>query len=262
MGRAIVITSGKGGVGKSTTTANIGSALALSGNRVALIDGDVGLRNLDLIMGLEGRIVYTLLDVVKGQCDVEQALVKDRRTKNLKMLAAPEDPNEGQVTPAQMKDICHMLKLTYDYVLIDSPAGIEQGFRNAIAGANEAIVIATPDVASVRDADRVIELLRKETFEPRLIVNRLFQQMSETGEMLDHRDLVDILGIKLLGVVPEDARKTVVSSNRGEPITYQPHTLIGAAYRRIAQRIEGKDVPIPEFKDANWFAGLLSKLFS
>jgi septum site-determining protein MinD len=262
MGRAIVITSGKGGVGKSTTTANIGTALALAGHQVVLIDADVGLRSLDLIMGLEGRVVNTSFDVINGRCELEQAMVRDRRSKNLKLLAAPQDRNKNEISPAQMKEIGAMLKLTYDYILIDSPAGIEQGFQNAVAGADEAIIVVTPEIPAIRDADRVVGLLREKGIEPRLIVNRLFLQMVQAYDMLDHQDVVDLLGVKLLGVIPEDARRTIASSNRGEPLTCNPHTPVGAAYRRIAQRIEGKNVPIPEFKDANWFGNLLSKLFS
>ncbi|MCZ6676882.1 MAG: septum site-determining protein MinD [Candidatus Poribacteria bacterium] len=261
MGRVIVITSGKGGVGKSTVTANLGTALALIGNKVVVVDADVGLRNLDLILGLEGRIFYTSMDVILGNCELEQALIRDRRVKDLKLLAASQEHNKTDISVEQMKDICLSLKSEHDYVLVDSSAGIEQGFQNAIAGADEAIIVTTPEVAAIRDADRVIGLLQSKNIEAQLIVNRLFHEMVDAHHMLNHQDIVDILMIKLLGVIPEDPRKIIVSSNRGLPLTYNQYSPVGAAYRRIAQRLMGEEIPVPAFKDARWFGNLLSKLF-
>jgi septum site-determining protein MinD len=260
MGKAIVITSGKGGVGKTTTTANLGTALSFLGKKTVVVDADIGLRNLDLIMGLEGRIVYTFMDVLNGDCNLGQALIRDRRAKNLHLLPTSQHHNKDDIRPEQMKRICLALKSEYDYVLIDSPAGIEQGFQNAVVGADEALVITTPDVAAVRDADRVIGLLENMEVETQLIVNRLFIEMVNAHDMLDHQDVVSILATKLLGVIPEDPEKIIVSSNRGLPLTYNPYSLAGPAYRRIARRITGDTISIPEFKSERWFSRLLGKL--
>jgi septum site-determining protein MinD len=257
MGRVIVITSGKGGVGKSTSTANIGSALALLGKKVAVVDADVGLRNLDIIMGLESRVVYTSMDVIEGTCDLEKALVKDRRAENLKLLAASQKNNKTDIQPEQMKKICHGLKETYDYVLVDSPAGIEQGFRNAAVGADEALIVTTPEVAAVRDADRIIGLLQSMNIsDVDLVINRLSPKMVKAGDMMNQQDIIDILSINLVGVIPEDP-EIVVSTNRGLPLIHNYRSDAGEAYKRIARRLEGEDVPIPTFK-TSW----LSKLFN
>jgi septum site-determining protein MinD len=261
MGRVIVITSGKGGVGKSTSTANLGTALAIAGKSVVVVDADIGLRNLDVIMGLESRVVYTSMDVIEGTCDLQKALVKDRRTKDLQLLAASQKNNKSDIQPEQMKKVCLELKEEYDYVLIDSPAGIEQGFRNAAAGADEALVVTTPEVAAVRDADRIIGLLQNMNVNDiRLIINRLSPKMVKAGDMMDPTDIIDILAIDLVGVIPEDT-DIVVSTNRGLPLTYNHRSPAGQAYRRIVQRLEGEDVPIPEFNDGGWFASLLGNLF-
>lgn len=256
MGKVIVITSGKGGVGKSTSTANLGTALALLDQRVVVIDADVGLRNLDVIMGLENRVVYTSMDVIEGVCDLEKSLVKDRRTKDLHLLAASQKNNKTDIQPEQMKKICLELKEEFDYVLVDSPAGIEQGFRNAAAGADVAIIVTTPEVAAVRDADRIIGLLlNMNVDEMGLIINRLSPKMVESGDMMNPEDIIDILSIDLIGVIPDD-KEIVISTNRGLPATYNRHSPAGQAYRRIAQRIEGEDVQIPEFKTGNWWENL------
>ena len=256
MGKVIVVTSGKGGVGKSTSTANLGTALALLDQRVVVIDADIGLRNLDVIMGLESRVVYTSMDVIEGACDLEKALVKDRRTKDLHLLAASQKNNKNDIQPEQMKKICLELKEEYDYVLVDSPAGIEQGFRNAAAGADVAIIVTTPEVPSVRDADRIIGLLMNMNVdEMGLIINRLSPKEVAKGDMMDPKDIIDILSIDLIGVIPED-KEILVSTNRGLPSTYNHHSSAGQAYRRIARRIEGEDVPIPEFKVGGWLGNL------
>lgn len=256
MGKVIVVTSGKGGVGKSTSTANLGTALALLNQRVVVVDADIGLRNLDVIMGLESRVVYTSMDVIEGACDLEKALVKDRRTKDLHLLAASQKNNKNDIQPEQMKKICLELKEEYDYVLVDSPAGIEQGFRNAAAGADYAIIVTTPEVASVRDADRIIGLLMNMNIDDMgLIINRLSPKMVESGDMMNPDDIIDILSINLIGVVPED-KEIVVSTNRGLPTTYNHQSPAGRAYRRISKRIEGEDVQIPEFRAEGWFGKL------
>ncbi len=262
MGKVIVVTSGKGGVGKSTSTANIGTSLALLGKKVVVVDADVGLRNLDVIMGLESRVVYTSMDVLEGNCELDKALVKDRRTKDFYLLAASQKNNKSDIQPEQMRKLCLELKETHDYVLVDSPAGIEQGFQNAAAGADEALIVTTPEVAAVRDADRIIGLLQNMAINDlHLIINRLAPEMVKTGDMMEPTDVIDILSIDLIGVIPED-REILISTNRGMPSTYNHKSEAGQAYRRIAQRLEGEDVPIPEFKSIGLLGTWFGKLFT
>lgn len=244
MGEVIVITSGKGGVGKTTTTANLGVGLALSAKKAALIDADIGLRNLDVVMGLENRIVYDLVDVVEGRCRVRQALIRDKRYENLYLLPAAQTRDKNAVNPEQMKKLCAELKEEFDYVLVDCPAGIEQGFRNAIAGADRAFIVTTPEVSAVRDADRIIGLLEaNELHNPRLIINRLRADMIKRGDMMDIEDILEILAIDLIGVIPDD-EKIIISTNRGEPVVANENgSLAGQAYRNIVRRIIGEDVP-------------------
>ena len=244
MGEAIVITSGKGGVGKTTTTANLGTALAKLDKRVCMIDADIGLRNLDVIMGLENRIVYDIVDVVEDNCRLEQGLIRDKRFDNLFLLPAAQTRDKTAVTPHQMKELVTSLKEEMDYVLIDSPAGIEQGFKNSIAGADSAIIVTTPEVSAVRDADRIIGMLEAEGLDdPNVVVNRIVIDMVEKGEMMDINDMIEILAIELLGVVPED-EKIVVSTNRGEPIVLSDSKKAGQAFNNIARRIEGEELPL------------------
>src|SRR5262245_33827642 len=220
MGRAIVITSGKGGVGKTTTTANLGTALARLGKAVVLIDADIGLRNLDVVMGLENRIVYHVVDVIQGKCTAQKALIKDRRIDNLFLLPASQNDDKDAVTPADMKELIDTLKAAYDYIIIDCPAGIEQGFRNAVAGADEAVAVATLEVASIRDADRVVGLLMQQDIPARLIVNRISPELVKKGDMLSQEDVIEILSLELLGGVPLDG-DIVVSTNKGTPATLE-----------------------------------------
>ncbi len=259
MGEAIVITSGKGGVGKTTSTANIGTALALLGKRVCLVDTDIGLRNLDVVMGLEHRIIYDLVDVIEGHCSLNKATIKDKRFDSLTLLPAAQTKDKNAVQPEQIIPIINELKETYDYVLIDCPAGIEQGFRNAVAGADHAIVVATPEVSSIRDSDRVIGLLESEKHisSPKLIINRIRNHMVKNGDMLDVEEIVSILAIDLLGVIPDDEH-VIKASNHGEPIALNPDTLGGLAYRNIARRIIGETVPLINL-DAK--KGFLKKIF-
>lgn len=262
MGEAIVITSGKGGVGKTTTTANIGAALALLGKKVCVIDADIGLRNLDLVMGLENRIVYDIVDVVTGVCKVKQALIRDKRFESLSLLPAAQTKDKNAVNPEQMKDLISDLKKTHDYVLVDCPAGIEQGFKNAIAGADRAIVVTTPEVSAVRDADRIIGLLEAaEISDPLLIVNRLRVDMVKRGEMMNVQDIVDILAIDLIGVVPDD-EEVVMSTNRGEPAVLKSNSLSGMAFNNIARRITGEDVEFLEFDVQESFLDKIKRAFS
>jgi septum site-determining protein MinD len=261
MSEVIVITSGKGGVGKTTTTANIGTGLALAGHKVVLVDTDIGLRNLDVVMGLENRIVYDLVDAVEGFCRLKQALIKDKRYDGLFLLPAAQTRDKTSVNPQQMIKLCQELKEEFDYVLIDCPAGIEQGFRNAIAGADKAIVITTPEVSAVRDADRIIGLLEaNEIRNPKLIVNRLRCDMVKRGDMMSIDDIIDILAIGLIGVVPDD-EKIVVSSNRGEPVINDDKSLAGCAYRNIVKRIKGEDVPFLSLDEDQGLMVKLKKLF-
>jgi septum site-determining protein MinD len=242
-GKVIVVTSGKGGVGKTSTCANIGTGLSIRGKKVALIDADIGLRNLDVVMGLENRIVFDLIDVVEKRCKLRQALIKDKRFENLYLLPAAQSKEKDAVKPEQMVELCEELKLDFDYILIDCPAGIEHGFKNAVAGADDAVIVTTPDVSSVRDADRIIGLLQAhEISEPKLIVNRVRPDMVRRGDMMDVSDVNDILAITLIGVVPDD-QSIIVSTNRGEPAVNDNNSRAGQAYRNIVARIEGEEVP-------------------
>jgi septum site-determining protein MinD len=241
MGRAIVITSGKGGVGKTTTTANLGAALARLGHTVVLVDADIGLRNLDVVMGLENRIVYHIVDAVRGKCTPQKALIKDRRVENLYLLPASQTDDKDAVTPEQMRELISSLTASHDFVIIDCPAGIEQGFRNAIAGADEAIVVATPEVASIRDADRVAGLLQAQDVPARLVVNRLSPELVKRGDMLSQDDVIEILSLELLGAVPLDG-DIVVSSNKGTPATLEPRSPAARAFTDIARKLAGVEL--------------------
>lgn len=261
MGEVIVITSGKGGVGKTTTTANIGTGLAMAGKKVAIVDADIGLRNLDVVLGLENRIVYDIVDVVDKVCRLKQGLIKDKRYDGLFLLPAAQTKDKNAVTPAQMVDLCNELKEMFDYVIIDCPAGIEQGFQNAIAGADKAIVVTTPEISAVRDADRIIGLLEsKGLHDPRLIVNRIRPDMVKKGDMMNIDDMTDILAIDLIGVVPDD-EAIVISTNRGEPVVIEDKTLAGQAYKNIVRRIMGEEVELLELDVDEGVFSKIRKLF-
>jgi len=258
--RVITITSGKGGVGKTTTTANLGTALAMQGKKVAVVDSDIGLRNLDAVLGLENRIVYDLVDVVEGQCRLRQALIKDKRLPELYLLPAAQTRDKNAINSIQMEQLCQQLRQEFDFVLIDSPAGIEQGFRNAIVGADEIIIVANPEMASVRDADRIIGLVEAAGKpEPRLILNRLRPEMVKRGDMMDVADVLEVLGIDLVGIVPED-ELIIVSINKGEPIVYEKRSRAGSAYINAAQRIIGKEVPLEEVEEETTFMERLRRM--
>ncbi|MGA8534388.1 MAG: septum site-determining protein MinD [Candidatus Tumulicola sp.] len=242
-GRAIVITSGKGGVGKTTTTANIGTALAQRGARVVLVDADVGLRNLDIVLGLESRVKHHLLDVLEEQVSIDEALVADKHSDSLRLLAAAQSREKEDVDTDKMRALVANLCERFDYVLIDSPAGIELGFKNAVAGADEAIVVCTPEVSAVRDVDRVVGLLGN-AFKPQLVINRLRPHMVKKGTMLSVDDVNAILRLPLLGVIADEP-EIIVATNRGEPLALRPDAPTGAAYRAIAARLAGEDVPPP-----------------
>jgi septum site-determining protein MinD len=261
MGEVIVVTSGKGGVGKTTTTANIGTGLSLQGKKVVLIDTDIGLRNLDVVMGLENRIVYDLVDVVEGSCRIKQALIKDKRYDGLFLLPAAQTRDKSAVSPQQMMKLCDELKDEYDYILVDCPAGIEQGFKNAIAGATKAIVVTTPEVSAVRDADRIIGLLEaNELKNPKLLINRVRPDMVRRGDMMTIDDIIDILAIELIGVVPDD-EKVIISTNRGEPAVTDSKSLAGQAYRNVTRRVMGENLPIMDLEIDDGLMFKLKKLF-
>ena len=260
MGEVIVITSGKGGVGKTTTTANIGVGLAMLDKKVVVLDTDLGLRNLDVVMGLENRIVYNLVDVIEGNCRIKQALIKDKRFENLYLLPSAQTKDKTAVSPHQVKKLTEDLAEDFDYVLIDCPAGIEQGFHNAIAGANRAIVVTTPEVSAIRDADRIIGLLEKNNIKKMdLIINRIRIDMVKRGDMMSTEDVTEILAIPLIGVIPDD-EQIVVSTNQGEPVI-GTNSLAGRAYENICKRIMGEDVPLLKLDAHHGFFGKLSKAF-
>ena len=260
MGEVIVITSGKGGVGKTTTTANLGASLAIAGKKVVLVDTDIGLRNLDVVMGLENRIVYDLVDVIEEKCKLRQALIKDKRFEELFLLPAAQTRDKTAINEEQMKELTEKLKEEFDYVLIDCPAGIEQGFKNAVAGADRAIVVTTAEISAIRDADRIIGLLESsEIKNPELIINRLRSNMVKKGEMMDVEDIVDLLSIDLIGVVPDD-EYIITQTNKGEPVIKNKKAPSGKAYIETARRILGEniDVSIPGKKQKGFWARLFS----
>lgn len=248
LGTSIVITSGKGGVGKTTTSANLSTGLAILGKSVVVVDADIGLRNLDVVMGLENRIVYDIVDVVEKNCRLKQGLIRDKRYENLYLLPAAQTKDKSAISSGQMIELVNELKEEYDYVIIDSPAGIEQGFQYSIAGADRAIIVTTPEISAVRDADRVIGLLEANGIEkPELIINRIRQDMVNRGDMMNMDDIVDILAIDLIGIVPDD-EEIVISTNKGEPAVIEGKSLAGKAYMNIAKRITGEKL---DFIDLN-----------
>ena len=256
MGEVIVITSGKGGVGKTTTTANIGVGLAKAGKRVVVIDTDLGLRNLDVVMGLENRIVYNLVDVIEGNCRMKQALIKDKRYENLFLLPSAQTKDKTAVSPGQMKKLTEELSEEFDYVLLDCPAGIEQGFQNAIAGANHAIVVTTPEVSAIRDADRIIGLLEKnKIMKLDLIINRIRMEMVKRGDMMSVEDVSEIIAIHLLGAIPDDDQ-VVIATNQGEPVI-ETDSMSGKAYQNICNRLMGEEVP---FLNLDSHTGIFRKI--
>lgn len=259
MGEAIIVTSGKGGVGKTTTTANIGTALALMEKSVCLVDTDIGLRNLDMVMGLENRIIYDIIDVAEGRCQLKQALIQDKRFSHLSLLPAAQTTDKNALSREDMKQIIDELKKDFDYIIIDCPAGIEQGFQNAIAGADKAIVVTTPEKSSVRDADRIIGLIENEGLErPKLVINRVRNHMMKDGDMLDIDNVVQVLSIDLLGVII-DSDSVIKASNHGEPVAFKSDSKASIAYRNIARRILGESIPLQSLEETK---GVFSKIKS
>ena len=256
--RRIVVTSGKGGVGKTTTTANIGAALAMRGKRVVLVDADIGLRNLDLVLGLEKRIVFDLVEVAEGRCQLRQALIKDKRFESLAILPAAQTRDKDAITESQFEAIVAQAAENADYVLIDCPAGIEGGFRNAVAGAKEAIIVTTPEVSAIRDADRVVGKLNDRGRPMRLIVNRLRPDMVKSGDMLSVEDVCEVLALELLGIVPDD-EEIIDTTNRGQPVVLEDNSRLRTVYDNIARRLEGEIVPFTALNAPNFLSRFLGR---
>ncbi len=256
-GRVLTVTSGKGGVGKTTVTANLGVALATRGQRVVVIDADIGLRNLDVMLGLENRIVYDLVDVVEGRCRLRQALVRDKRLSELYLLPAAQSRDKTAVSAEDMVRICDEMRPSFDFLLVDSPAGIEQGFRNAVAPADEVLIVTNPEVAAVRDADRVIGLIEAEEKGPaRLIINRIKPDMVRRGDMMDTAAVVELLAVDLIGIVPED-EAVITAANTGRPVAFSDNNLAARAFHNIARRLMGEDVPFMPLKEPGFFERLV-----
>ena len=256
----VTITSGKGGVGKTTATANIGVALASNGCKVVCIDADIGLRNLDVVLGLENRIVYDLVDVVEGRCRLRQAMIRDKRLSELYLIPAAQTRDKTAISPQDMIKVCEELRQDFDWVLIDSPAGIERGFQNALAPADVVIVIINPEVSSVRDADRIIGLIEAEQKGPaKLIINRIKPELVQRGDMLNTKDVLELLAIELIGIVPEDER-VVISTNKGIPITLDEKDKAAKAFRNIAKRLQGEQVPFLDLDSNDGFMSRLSRM--
>jgi septum site-determining protein MinD len=258
--QVITVTSGKGGVGKTTAVANLANALAMDGKKVVCIDGDIGLRNLDVVMGLENRIVYDIVDVIEGRCKLKQAMIRDKRYPEMYLIPAAQTRDKNAVSSSDMNRICKDLKPDFDFVLIDSPAGIERGFRNAIAPADRVLVVTNPEVSAVRDADRVVGILEaEEKGTPALILNRLNITLVKNNDMLSAADVLDLLGIELIGVVPED-ETVIIGSNRGAPVVTDAKSRAGQAFRNIAKRIQGQETPFMELEQQGGLWGALQKL--
>jgi septum site-determining protein MinD len=255
--KVLTITSGKGGVGKTTTTANLAVALALLNQKVVCIDGDIGLRNLDVILGLENRIVYDLVDIVEGRCRTRQAMIRDKRLPELYLIPAAQTRNKNAVSPGDMIQLCDELRSEVDWIIVDSPAGIERGFKNAIAPADLVVVVTNPEVSAVRDADRIIGLIEAEEKGPaQLIINRVNQSLVKRGDMLNTEDVLDLLAIDLIGIIPED-ETVVIGSNRGNPVTLQDKSKAGQAFRNVAGRLLGREIDYLNLEEKN---GILNRL--
>ncbi len=256
----VTITSGKGGVGKTTTVANLAVALADNGQKVACIDGDIGLRNLDVVMGLENRIVYDLVDVIEGRCRLRQAMIRDKRMPELYLIPAAQTRDKSAVSPSDMIRLCDELRSEVDWILIDSPAGIERGFKNAIAAADRVLIVTNPEISAVRDADRVVGILEaEEKGTPALIINRLNLAMVKRHDMLSAEDVLDLLSIDLIGIVPED-EDVVVATNRGTPIALEPKSLAGQAFHNIARRMKGEQIPFMDLDSQGNLWNRISRL--
>jgi septum site-determining protein MinD len=260
-GKVVTVTSGKGGVGKTTATANIGAALASNGKKVVCVDADIGLRNLDVVLGLENRIVYDLVDVVEGRCRLRQAMIRDKHLNDLFLIPAAQTRDKSAVSPSDMVRLCDELRPDYDWIMIDSPAGIERGFRNAIAPADLVLVVTNPEVSAVRDADRIIGLIEAEEKGPaRLVINRIKPDMVKRGDMLSADDVLELLAVELIGLIPEDEH-VIMSTNQGSPIALNGKSKAGEAFRNIARRLNGDEVPFLSLEDNDGIFKRVARLF-
>ena len=258
--KVVTVTSGKGGVGKTTTTANLAVALASLGQKVVCIDGDIGLRNLDVVLGLENRIVYDLVDVIEGRCRLRQAMIRDKRLPELYLIPAAQTRDKSAISPSDMVRLCDELRPDYDWIMIDSPAGIERGFRNVLAPANIVLVVTNPEVSAVRDADRIIGIIESEEKGPaKLIINRLNPGLVKRGDMLNADDVIELLAIDLIGIIPDD-ENVIISTNRGQPIAFDGKSKVGQAYQNIAHRMMGDEVPFLKIEEKKDFFGRLTRL--
>lgn len=258
--QVLTLTSGKGGVGKTTAVANLATALAADGKKVVCIDGDIGLRNLDVVMGLENRIVYDIVDVIEGRCKLKQAMIRDKRHPEMYLIPAAQTRDKNAVSPSDMIRVCNDLRLDADFVIIDSPAGIERGFRNAIAAADKVLLVTNPEVSAVRDADRVVGILEaEEKGNPSLILNRLNPTLVKNNDMLSAEDVLDLLSIPLIGIVPED-ELVLIGSNRGSPVVTDEKSRAGQAFRNIAKRLQGFDVPFLDLDKSSGLWGAIQKM--
>ena len=259
--KVITVTSGKGGVGKTTNVANIAAGLALGGSKVVCIDGDIGFRNLDVVLGLENRIVYDLVDVIEGRCRLRQAMIKDKRIADLYLIPAAQTRDKTAVSPSDMVALCNQLRVEFDWIVIDCPAGIERGFRNALAPADLVLVVTNPEISAVRDADRIIGLVEAEEKGPALLIlNRVNMEMVKRGDMLTPDDVVDLLAIELIGIIPED-EQVLVGSNQGVPVVFDQKSRAGQAFRNICARLNGESVPFMDLDARPAFFGRLGKIF-
>jgi len=260
VGKVVTVTSGKGGVGKTTATANIGAALAERGNKVVCIDADIGLRNLDVVLGLENRIVYDLVDVIEGRCRLRQAMIRDKRLPELYLIPAAQTRDKNAVSPSDMVRLCDDLRPEYDWIIVDSPAGIERGFRNAVAPADIVLVVTNPEISAVRDADRIIGLIEAEEKGPaQLIINRIIPAMVKKGDMLSVDDILELLAVQLAGLVPED-ENVIMSTNRGLPVVLDGRSKAGQAFQNIGRRLSGEEVPFMEMEDNSGFFGRIARM--
>lgn len=258
--KVVTVTSGKGGVGKTTATANISAALAGMGQKVVCIDGDIGLRNLDVVLGLENRIVYDLVDVVEGRCRLRQAMIRDKRLPELHLIPAAQKRDKSAISPSDMVRLCDELRPDCDWILIDSPAGIERGFRNSVAPADVVVVVTNPEVSAVRDADRIIGLVEAEEKGPaRLVINRIKPEMVRRGDMLTVDDVLELLAVELIGMVPDD-ESVLSGSNRGTPVVMDGKSRAGQAFRNIARRLQGEQVPFMSMEEESGFFNRLARL--